>query len=968
MTDPFIRIRIVILILIRIRIRILILIHNSMSLRVLVRLLLVSVALPLGAQQGAPALSAPLPVDPRVKIGTLPNGIRYYIRRNGRPEKRAELRLVVNAGSVLEGDDQLGYAHFVEHTAFNGTTHFAKNDLVKYLQSIGVRFGADLNAYTSFDQTVYILPVPTDTAAIVEKGFQILEDWAHGQRFDSLEVVSERGVVREEWRGGKGAGERMMHRILPIALKGSRYAERLPIGTEQSIMKATPSILRRFYADWYRPDLMAVVAVGDFDPARIESQIKRHFSGIRPVANARTRAEFDVPDNAAPLVAIAADKEATSSQVQVTFKTPSLPVRTVGDYRRELMAELYTTMLNSRFNEMAQKPDAPFLGADAGKGQFLARGTDGFTLAAGVKDGGIERGLEALLIEARRVDQFGYLKTELDRAKQNMLRAYERANAERDKTSSSAFVDEYIGHYLDHDAIPGIEKGYRLVQQLLPTITLTDVNTAASKWITDENRVVVATAPEKADVKTPTVPELLAVFDRTTKAPVTAYAENVSSDALIERLPPAGRVTGQRAIPVVGVTEWTLSNGARVLVKPTDFKADEILFSAYANGGTSVASDAEFMSASLASQIVSLSGIGTLSRVDLGKKLAGKAAYVGPSISETSHGLTGGASPKDLETLVQLAHLYFTAPRLDSAAMQAFRNQVGPFLANRSSDPGSVFQDTIQVTMSQRSYRARPVSAATFAEVDPEKALAFYRARYADAAGFTFVFVGNVDTVSLKPLVEKYLASLPATGRKETWRNVSGAPPKGVISRVVRKGIEPKATTLMVFTGPFAYTPGNRASLRALTDYMQIKLTETLREKLGGTYSPSVGGGGSRTPRQEYTVQVSYSSSPENVETLAPSVLAFIDTLKRVGPTQADVDKVKAQALRARETALKQNGYWLSNIAGRDQAGEDLAGLLDDASIRGLSPAQIQAAAQRYLDLGNYARFVLLPEGKPAVP
>ena len=939
-----------------------------MTLRVLSRSLLLALALPLGAQQPAPALSTPLPVDPRVKIGTLPNGIRYYIRKNVRPEKRAELRLVVNAGSVLESDDQLGYAHFLEHTAFNGTTNFAKNDLVKYLQSIGVRFGPDLNAYTAFDQTVYILPVPTDTAAIVEKGFQILEDWAHGQRFDSAEVVNERGVVREEWRGGKGAGERMLQKFLPIALKGSRYAERLPIGNERSIMKATPSVLRRFYADWYRPDLMAVVAVGDFDPARIERQIRRHFGRIRPVAKARARTEFDVPNNVAPLVAIASDKEATSSQVSVTFKTPALPTRTVGDYRRELMAELYTTMLNSRFNEIAQKPDAPFLGAGANKGSFLARGTDGFTLGAAVKDGGIEAGLEALLVEARRVDQYGYLQSELDRAKQNMLRSYERANVERDKTNSGAFVEEYIAHYLEHEAIPGIEQEYELVQQLLPTISLADVNASASRWITDENRVVVATAPEKAGVKTPTEAELLAVFERTARAPVVAYTENVSGDALLDRLPSAGRITGQRAMPAVGVTEWTLSNGARVLVKTTDFKADEVLFSSFARGGTSLAADADYMSAALSPQIVALGGIGTLSRVDLGKKLAGKAVRVAPTITETSHGLSGSASPKDLETLFQLAHLHFTAPRLDTAAMLAFRNQVGPVLANRGSDPNSVFQDTMQVTMGQYSFRARPVSAATFAEVDAVKALAYYRDRYSDAGNFTFVLVGNLDTTALKPLVERYLASLPATGRKETWRNMSSAPPKGVIAKVVRKGIEPKARTVMMFTGPFAYTPENRVALRAVIDYLQIKLTETLREQLGGTYGVAVNGAPSRVPRQEYSLQISYGSSPENVDRLTPSVLALLDTLKRVGPTQADVDKVKAQTLRAREVSLKQNQYWVSNIVGRVEAGEDIVGLLDDSSIQGLTPAKIQASARQYLDLANYARFVLLPEDKAPVP
>src|SRR4051812_12029896 len=554
-----------------------------MRIRFLPLALSLTLVAPLTAQNAKPSpapskaepLSAPLPVDPKVKIGTLPNGIHYYIRRNARPEKRAELRLVVNAGSVLENENQLGYAHFLEHTAFNGTTNFAKNDLVKYLQSIGVRFGPDLNAYTSFDQTVYILPVPTDTAAIVERGFQILEDWAHGQRLDSTEVVNERGVVREEWRGSKGAGERMMHKILPVALKGSRYAERLPIGTETSIMKAQPSVLRRFYADWYRPDLMAVVAVGDFDPATIEAQITRHFGAIRPVANARPRSEYPVPNNVAPLVAIATDKEATSSQVQVTFKTPAQPTKTVGDYRRDLMAELYTTMLNSRFNEIAQKPDAPFLGAGASKGQFLARATDGFTLGAAVKDGGIERGLEALLTEARRVDQFGYLQSELDRAKQNMLRSYERANAERDKTNSGAFVEEYIGNYLEHEAIPGVEKEYELVQQLLPTITLAEVNSAASRWITDENRVVIATAPEKSDAKVPTAAELLAVFDRTAKTPVTAYVENVSGDALLAKAPTAGRITGQRSIPAGGGTGGALSDGGPGVGKAAGFQGGE---------------------------------------------------------------------------------------------------------------------------------------------------------------------------------------------------------------------------------------------------------------------------------------------------------------------------------------------------------------------------------------------------------
>jgi zinc protease len=918
------------------------------------------------AQVSSSAAAAPLPFDPAVTVGTLSNGMRYYIRENHKPEKRAELRLVVNAGSVLENENQLGLAHFNEHMAFNGTAHFAKNDLVKYLQSIGVRFGADLNAETSFDETVYILPIPTDTARIVDQAFTILEDWAHGQLFDSTEVVNERGVVREEWRLGKGASDRMLHEWLPIALRGSKYADRLPIGNEQSIMTATPSRLRSFYKSWYRPDLEAVVAVGDFDPAAIEAEIKKHFAGIPKPVNAPKRVSPDVPGNKEPLIAIASDKEATGSDVSLIFKLPVEKTKTVGDYRRDLMERLYITMVNNRLEEISQKPDAPFLGADASKGNFVGRTTDAFTLSAEVKDGGIERGLEAILGEAKRVDEFGFLQSELDRAKQNLVRGYERAYAERDKTQSSAFVQELINNYLQQEPVAGIEYEYKLVQQLVPTITLGDVNKLASNWITDDNRIILAESPIKDGVKIPTRADLLAVFDRAAKAKVTAYTENLSSGALVEKAPAAGKIVSSRVIPSVNLTEWKLSNGARVLIKPTDFKADEVLLGAYSVGGTSLAPDSNYMSAGLASQVVAISGLGNFNRVDLQKKLAGKVAGAQAAISETSEGLSGRASPKDIETMFQLVYLDFTAPRLDTAAFQAFKNQVGPFLANRGSDPDQVFSDTVQVTMSQHSFRSRPITTATFAEVNPEKALAFYKDRFADASDFTFVLVGNVDTVSLKPLVEKYIASLPSLGRKETFRDNSGAPPKGVVERVVHKGVEPKANTIIEFTGACDYNPQTRFDFRALTELFQIKLNETLREQLGGTYSPSVGGACSRVPQQRYTIEVQFNSSPENVEKLSKSVFALIDTLKNQPPSAADVTKVRESFLRSREVDVKQNAYWLGNIMAREQSGEDVAGLLGpyDEMIKNLSAASIQNAAKKYFDTSNYARFVLLPESK----
>jgi zinc protease len=940
-----------------------------------------ALAAPVGARllaQGNPstdaprpvALSTPLPVDSKVKIGTLPNGIRYYIRKNLKPEKRAELRLVVNAGSTLETNDQLGLAHFVEHTAFNGTTHFAKNDLVKYLQSIGVRFGADLNASTGFDETIYILPIPTDTARIVDQAFTILEDWAHGQVFDSTEVTNERGVVREEWRLGKGASERMLHQWLPVALKGSLYADRLPIGNEPSIMSATPARLRSFYKNWYRPDLQAVIAVGDFDPAVMEAQIKKHFAGIPKPVNPPKRTYPDVPGNKEPLIAIASDKEATGSDVDVIYKLPVEKTKTVGDYRRDLTERLYLAMFNGRLDEIAQKPDAPFLGASGSKGNFIGRNTDAFTLGAGVKDGGIERGLEALLAEAKRVDEFGFLQSELDREKESMLRGYERANAERDKTPSSALVGEYINNYLQGEAIPGIEYEYRITKQLVPTITLADVNKLASNWISDSNRVIIAESPQKEGLKIPTRADLLAVFDRAAKAKVVAYTENLSGNALLADVPAPGKVVSSRSIPTVNVTEWTLSNGVRVLVKPTDFKADEVLFNATSPGGSSLAPDADYMSAGFASQIVGLSGLGQFNRIDLQKKLAGKVASSGASIGSTSEGLSGRASPKDLETMFQLIYLDFTAPRFDPDAFAAFKAQADQYLANRGSDPDEVFNDTLSWTMSSHNIRARPLTAATFAEVSPEKALAFYKDRFSDASDFTFSFVGNVDTVTLKPLVEKYLGALPATHRKETFRDNGGAPPKGVVEKVVRKGVEPKANTVIEFTGACQYAPQTRLDFRALTELFQIQLNETLREKLGGAYSPNVGGGCGRLPRQEYSISVQFNSSPENVEKLSKSVFALIDSLKAHGPSASELAKVKEQLIRAREVEIKQNAYWVGNILARDQAGEDVAGLLGayDEMLKNLSAAQIQAAAKKYFDVNNYARFVLLPENGKTTP
>lgn len=918
-----------------------------------------------GAQQLP--LTQKLGVDPAIVTGTLPNGIRYYIRKNIEPAKRAELRLTVNAGSILEDDNQRGYAHFLEHTAFNGTAHFKKNDLVKYLQSIGVRFGADLNASTGFDETIYELSVPTDTARLVEQAFLILEDWAHGQIFDSTEVVNERGVVQEEWRGGLGAGERMLNAAIPIILKDSKYAQRIPIGTQESILAAQPSILKKFYQDWYRPDLMAVIAVGDFDVPTIEKLIKDHFSGIAKVANPRPRVEAPVPNNAKPLIAITTDPENTASGISIDIKHPSRKVETVGDYRRSLAEGLYFSIINARLRELSQQSNPPFIGGSVNNSAFIGRTVESLSFNATVKDNGIERGIEAVLLEVRRVDQFGFLQSELDRAKASTLRSFERSYAERAKTNSASYVGELIGNFLTGEVIPGIETEYNIVKQVLPTITLAEVNTLAKDWITDDNRVIWVNAPKKDGVSVPTEAQILAVIDKASKATVTPYVENLAVDApLIAKMPVPGKVVSSSTNAATNITEWKLSNGARVLVKPTDFKADQVLFSGTSPGGNSLVSDADYISALFATTVVGISGVGEFNSIDLGKKLAGKAAAANASIGGTSEGISGSASPKDLETMFQLAYLRFTAPRLDTAAYQAFKSRTENSLANREQDPFTPLSDSVGTIMTGHHFRGRPVSAKVFAELDPQKSLAFYKDRFANAGDFTFAIVGTVNLDSLKPLVEKYLASLPNTRRVELGKDVGDSAPGGVVETIIHKGTEPKALSAFFFTGPFAYNPQSRFNMSALTTLAEMWVTDALREEMGGTYSPNLGGSGARFPRAEYRIGVQYESSPEMVDKLQARLFRVIDSLKNTPASDADLTKVKEQITRARETSLKTNGYWLTNILSRDEAKEDIAGLLGpyDDMIKNLTAKQIQDAAKLYFDMKRYAKFVLLPEKK----
>jgi zinc protease len=914
----------------------------------------------------APALaqktSSPLPFDPAVTVGTLGNGMRYYIRENHKPEKRAELRLVVNAGSVLEDEDQRGLAHMVEHMAFRGTKKFARNQISSYLESVGMRYGPDINAFTSFDETVYEITIPTDTAAIVDKGFEILSEWAHNVAFEPSQIEKERPVVIEEWRLGQGAENRMQNKWFPVLFEGSRYGVRVPIGLKSVLETYKPETLRRFYDTWYRPDLMAVVAVGDFDKTRIEGLIKRYLGGIPAATNPKPRPLFPVPPHDSTLVSVNSDKEATRSVIRLLYKHPRRFNTTEASYRQQLVEQLFGSMFNDRFAEITQKPNPPFINASAVEGE-LVRTAESFSLTAIVADNGIQRGLNALLTEGERVRRFGFLQSELDRARKDMQRGIEEAYAERDKTNSSIYAADYVTAYLQSVPSTSIQYDRDAITRLLPGITLDEVNRLAGQWMTDKNRVLVTTAPDKPGLATPAVGELLLAFDAVKGADITAYSETAPSQKLVDTDPKGGTVVSEKKVKEIGVTEWKLSNGVRVLLKPTDFNADQIMFTSYSPGGASLLPDASFIAASAADLIPATSGVGKFTVIDLQKYLAGKQVTVYPSIDDLSEGISGNASQRDIDTMLQLIYLYFTQPRLDTSLVNTFIGRFKGVLANRSASPEAAFSDTLQVTMAQHSVREQPVSAATLDAIDPFKSFDFYKDRFSDASGFTFVFVGNLNTDSIKPQIAKWLGALPSTGRKETWRDTGIRPPTGVVQRVVKKGAEPKARTALIFTGPFEYTRQNRYYLSALAELLNIKLREALRENLGGTYGVGVTPSASRDPNPSYRFTIGFGSAPERLEALTEAALAQIDSVKKFGTTPEYLTKVKEAALRSRETALKQNGYWVSQISTFDQVGWPLAEIPNgEKLISALTSDDLRNAAIKYLRTDNYVRVSLYPE------
>lgn len=911
-------------------------------------------------------LNEKLPVDPKVKIGKLDNGLTYYIRHNVRPEKKVELRLVINAGSVLEEDDQQGLAHFTEHMAFNGSANFEKNDIVSFLQSIGVEFGADLNAYTGFDETVYILPIPTERKENVEKAFQILQDWAGAVTFDPVEIDKERGVVLEEERSGRGAEERMFRKTYPKMLEGSKYADRLPIGKVEVLKTFPAEVIRKFYRDWYRPDLMAVVVVGDIDPAEAESMIKKHFSTLQKPAAPRTREPAAVPPRAKSEGLVVTDKEATHHLVDINYSYKPVPDQsTLGAYRELLVRNLFTSMLGQRIQELMQREQPPFLYAANSFGG-LARGYENYNSFAYLAKGGVEPAVKALVYENERARRFGFTDGELDRTKKMMLKSIERAYNERDKTESAQLASEYIRHFLEDEPAPGIDNEFKYYQRFMEEITLNEVNGYAARTIppSDAPKLVILTGPEKADFPIPSPEELLKLTEGAYSQEITPYEEKELATSLMETVPKAGKITSEKKNASLDLTELTLSNGVKVLVKSTDFKNDQVILTATRPGGQYLYDPKDRYAAEFAATVVGQMGVGKFSPLDLRKVLAGKNAGVTPRIGNITEGLNGQSSAADVETLLQLVHLFFTEPRKDTELFNSFISKQQSAYQNMAADPEYTFQEfMLKALYKDHPWAPRLPNAESFSKINLDRALAIYRERFGNAKGFTFVIVGKVDIEALKPLLETYIGSLPATQKTYQYKDVGLRPVAGPLKQEFLKGTEDKSIIRMFWNGETKYDENEHLKIQGLVEVMNIRIIETLREELGGIYGGGMYGSINKYPYGSYSFGVVLPCGPENVDKLVEATLQEIENIKSKGPSSTDLNKVKETWKQQYLVNIKDNSFWARHLIQSVENGTDPLRILDyEARVNKLAPEDVQQAAKKYLDKNRYLQFVLNPE------
>lgn len=913
----------------------------------------------------------PLPIDPNVKYGKLENGLTYYIRHNEQPKERADFYIAQRVGSILEEDSQAGLAHFLEHMAFNGTKNYPGKGLTNYLETVGIRFGENLNAYTGFDQTVYmIMNAPVTRQGIVDSCLLVLHDWSSAISLEGDEIDKERGVIREEWRTSGSADMRLLKQQLPAMYPGSQYADRLPIGSIDVINNFKHDEIRNYYKKWYRPDLQAIIVIGDVDPEKIEAQLKTLFADVPKPVDPAERIYYPVPDNDKPLVSVAVDKEATIPYVYLFFKHDPLPEAVKSSAAGLVMnyvRSVCSTMMNERLREIIQKPDAPFLGASAYDGDFLvAKTKDAWNVFSAAKEGKITDALAAMTRETERVKKFGFTASEYERARANMLKHYETAYKERDKQKNDSYSREYVDHFIEGGYIPGIETEYTMINQIAPSITIEQVNQYIQGIIGDKNIVISIAGPEKEGMVYPTTDELLEVFNKARQENLEAYSETISNEPLIEELPTPGKIVSTKENELLGVTELTLSNGIQVSLKKTDFKKDQILMTATSPGGTTLFGDADIMNLKLINSVINLGGVGNFSKTDLGKRLAGKNVSVHVSMGPDCEKVDGSSSPKDLETMFQLIWLYFNKPRMDNDAYTSFEERMKSQLKNLSLDPMVSFSDTMSTYLYNGNPRLMRLQLPDFDKISYARIMDMYKERYADASDFKFTFVGNVEMDTIKPLIEQYLATLPSVKRNDPMGNDKVYPrmQKGITEKRFARSMEtPKASIVSVYSGQTDFTPKNMLLLTALKQILDIVYVEKVREDEGGTYGVGVSTQLAYFPKGQISLQTYFDTDPAKADKMNNIVRTELQNIVKNGPRVEDFSKTKENMQKKYAENLQENNYWLRVID--DYYTHNLDRQTSYKSIlEAMTPQQIQAIAKKIVSSGNMLEVFMEPEAK----
>ena len=927
----------------------------------LMSLLLLLLAMPAIAQQKGEQL----PVDPSIRIGKLKNGLTYYIRQNKNPENLVNFYIAQKVGSIQEEEHQRGLAHFLEHMCFNGTEHFPGKALINYLESIGVKFGADLNAYTSIDETVYNIDnVPVNVEGAIDSCLWILHDWADGLILAGDEIDKERGVIHEEWRGRNTAMMRMQERMLADIFPGSKYGKRLPIGTMEVVDNFPHEALRDYYEKWYRPDLQGIIIVGDIDVDEVEKKVKKIFKKIKKAKNPAERVYYPVDDNKEMIFSQQIDKEQQNYMLQLMYKhdVPSRDQRNTKEYIREnTKYSIALGMLNSRFSEIMSKDNPPYMRAGVGYSGFGVTETKkAFTVMVQCKPEQVLEAIPMVFTEVERARRYGFTEPELKRVKESMLARMNTWYAERDKRTSDYYVQNCVRHFLDQTDMMAPEVEYQLSVDIINSITLDEINAVLPSLHREDNRVAVSFAPEREGMTYPGKSDIEQLLAMVGNARIAPYEDNAVDAPLLAEIPAGGKVVKSEE-GKWGSTVWTLSNGIKVVVKSTDFQADRITLSGYKVGGTNRYPDSEKVNLGMLSSLPGIGGFGAFDASQLGKKLSGSTASANISSGPLYDIISGGCSPKDAEEMFQLMYLKYTSPRKDMKACESYTTRMRNSLKDRNLNPNTALSDTLVVALYGNHPRVQPFVAADVDLVDYDRVLEIYKERTSDATGYVFFIVGNVDLDAMKPLVERYIGALPCNGRVENIEKTTVETRTGVYRNNFKQKMEnPTGTENIIYTGKIDPSHRNRIIMSFLNQVLNIVYTEEVREKEGGTYGVGVRGSISKLPEGEYSLMVNFKMAPERREELAAIIVREFEKLAKEGPVAEHVEKVRSYMLKSFEENQKKNGSWMNWLYSFYFENEDCYTGYEEL-VKGITVEDIRLLAKYILDQGNFIEVSMTP-------